>query len=88
MRRKSILPVASTKLSRIAKAIGITPVPVEVRQPDPSALESLQSLISPLLHPLATTGLWLIGIPRTCACNASDSLPCRARASCRTFGIP
>src|SRR5204863_10038325 len=26
-----------------------TPVPVEVRQPDPSALESLQSLISPLL---------------------------------------
>src|SRR3979409_18061 len=34
----------------------VTPVPVEVRQPDPGALESLQSLISPLLHPLATTG--------------------------------
>ncbi len=36
------------------------PVPVEVRQPDPGALESLQSLISPLLHPLATTGIIVI----------------------------
>ena len=36
------------------------PVPVEVRQPAPSALESLQSLISPLLHPLATTGIIVI----------------------------
>jgi hypothetical protein len=31
-----------------------------VRQPDPGALESLQSLISPLLHPLATTGIIII----------------------------
>ena len=38
----------------------VTPVPVEVRQPDPGALESLQSLISPLLHPLATTGIIVI----------------------------
>jgi len=38
----------------------LTPVPVEVRQPDPGALESLQSLISPLLHPLATTGIIII----------------------------
>src|ERR1700753_2328961 len=29
-------------------AAPLTPVPVEVRQPDPGALESLQSLISPL----------------------------------------
>jgi predicted PurR-regulated permease PerM len=36
------------------------PVPVEVRQPDPGALESLRSLISPLLHPLATTGIIVI----------------------------
>src|SRR6476469_2094066 len=36
------------------------PVPVEVRQPDPGALESLESLISPLLHPLATTGIIII----------------------------
>jgi predicted PurR-regulated permease PerM len=37
-----------------------SPVPVEVRQPDPGALESLRSLISPLLHPLATTGIIVI----------------------------
>src|SRR5205085_7118243 len=36
------------------------PVPVEVRQPDPGALESLRALISPLLHPLATTGIIII----------------------------
>ena len=36
------------------------PVPVEVRQPDPGALESLRSLIAPLLHPLATTGMIII----------------------------
>jgi predicted PurR-regulated permease PerM len=41
-------------------AVPPTPVPVEVRQPDPGALESLQSLISPLLHPLATTGIIII----------------------------
>jgi predicted PurR-regulated permease PerM len=35
-------------------AAPLAPVPVEVRQPDPGALESLRSLISPLLHPLAT----------------------------------
>jgi len=37
-----------------------TPVPVEVRQPDPGALENLRSLISPLVHPLATTGIIII----------------------------
>jgi predicted PurR-regulated permease PerM len=37
-----------------------TPVPVEVRQPDPGALESLRTLISPLIHPLATTGIIVI----------------------------
>lgn len=37
-----------------------TPVPVEVRQPDPGALESLRTLISPLVHPLATTGIIII----------------------------
>ncbi len=38
----------------------LLPVPVEVRQPDPGALESLRALISPLLHPLATTGIIII----------------------------
>src|ERR1700751_2409628 len=36
------------------------PVPVEVRQPDPGALESLRTLIAPLIHPLATTGIIII----------------------------
>ncbi|MGM4961753.1 AI-2E family transporter (plasmid) [Bradyrhizobium barranii] len=38
----------------------LAPVPVEVRQPDPGALESLRTLISPLVHPLATTGIIII----------------------------
>ena len=50
---------AGTILSPKAPA-PLTPVPVEVLQPDPGALESLQSLISPLLHPLATTGIIVI----------------------------
>jgi predicted PurR-regulated permease PerM len=37
-----------------------TPIPVEVHQPPPTALESLAKLIAPLLHPLATTGIIII----------------------------
>lgn len=37
-----------------------TPVRVEVLQPDPGALESLRSLIAPLVSPLATTGIIVI----------------------------
>jgi predicted PurR-regulated permease PerM len=36
------------------------PVPVELRQPDPTALEVIQSVIGPLLQPLATTGLVVV----------------------------
>ena len=38
----------------------VAPVPVEVLQPDPGALESLRSLIAPLVSPLATTGIIVI----------------------------
>src|SRR5215218_2020257 len=38
----------------------VQPVPVEVRLPDPGALESLRTVISPLIHPLATTGIIVI----------------------------
>jgi predicted PurR-regulated permease PerM len=38
----------------------VKPVPVEVRQPDPGALENLRTLIAPLLNPLATTGIIII----------------------------
>lgn len=33
------------------------PIPVEVRQPDPGALQTLAALITPLMHPLTTTGI-------------------------------
>ena len=33
------------------------PIPVEVRQPDPGALQVLAALIEPLIHPLTTTGI-------------------------------
>jgi predicted PurR-regulated permease PerM len=36
------------------------PIPVEVRQPDPGALQTLAALITPLVHPLATTGIVVI----------------------------
>lgn len=36
------------------------PIPVEVRTPPPTALENISSLISPLLHPLATIGVVLV----------------------------
>src|SRR5262249_50324160 len=38
----------------------VKPIPVEVRQPPPTALESIAALISPLLRPLTTTGIMAI----------------------------
>ncbi|WP_315771863.1 MULTISPECIES: AI-2E family transporter [unclassified Bradyrhizobium] len=45
---------------RTNSSVPVTPIPVEVRQPDPGALDSLRTLISPLIHPLATTGIIII----------------------------
>jgi predicted PurR-regulated permease PerM len=45
-------PSARLPASREAK-----PIPVEVRQPPPTALENLVTLITPLLRPLTTTGI-------------------------------
>ena len=36
------------------------PIPVEVHQPEPGAIETLQAFLSPLIHPLTTTGIVLI----------------------------
>jgi len=36
------------------------PIPVEVHQPDPGALQTLRAFLVPLIHPLATTGIVLI----------------------------
>jgi predicted PurR-regulated permease PerM len=38
------------------------PIPVEVKQPDAGALQTLAALISPLIHPLETTGIVVIFI--------------------------
>lgn len=38
----------------------VRPIPVIVSTPNPGALENLGSLIAPLLHPLATTGLIIV----------------------------
>jgi predicted PurR-regulated permease PerM len=56
-------PAAEAQSSAPINPLGpksVTPVPVEVRQPDPSALENLRSLIAPLVSPLATTGIIVI----------------------------
>ena len=51
---------ANPMLSGSGGTPGVRPVPVEVLQPDPGALESLRSLIAPLVSPLATTGIIVI----------------------------
>jgi predicted PurR-regulated permease PerM len=33
------------------------PIPFEIKQPDPGALQTLVALITPLIHPLTTTGI-------------------------------
>ena len=48
-------PAASSRAGQDAR-----PIPVEVRQPPPTALESIAALISPLLHPLMTSGIVII----------------------------
>src|SRR6185503_5043356 len=53
-------PAARGSVAASGDPAPLTPVPVEVRQPDPGALERLRSLISPLIHPLATTGIIII----------------------------
>src|SRR6202171_2475371 len=51
---------SSDRLGSGNTAGSMTPVPVEVRQPDPGALENLRTLIAPLLNPRATTGIIII----------------------------
>ena len=36
------------------------PIPVEIRQPDPTALQIIQTIIGPLVQPLATTGIVIV----------------------------
>jgi len=50
---------AHTPLLRDSRTPG-APIPVEVRQPDPGALQTVATLIAPLIHPLTTTGIVII----------------------------
>lgn len=47
-------------LPRGLHAEAVQPIPVEIRQPDPAALETLQGVLAPLLHPLATIGIVIV----------------------------
>ena len=50
---------ANTPVLRDSRGPG-APIPVEVRQPDPGALQTVAALIAPLIHPLTTTGIVII----------------------------
>jgi predicted PurR-regulated permease PerM len=51
-------PVAVPSAARPASQP--VPIPVEIHQPEPTALQVLQTIIGPLLQPLATTGLVIV----------------------------
>jgi predicted PurR-regulated permease PerM len=53
---KSGAPVATGRLPGVT----IKPIPVEVRQPEASALQTFVALITPLVNPLAMTGIVVI----------------------------
>jgi predicted PurR-regulated permease PerM len=53
-RSESISPARTARDGETAPA---RPIPVEVRQPDPGALQTLVALIAPLIFPLTTTGV-------------------------------
>ena len=53
-------PLAPGPASTAPGRTEVQPIPVEVRQPDPGALQTLGTFITPLIHPLATTGIVVI----------------------------
>jgi predicted PurR-regulated permease PerM len=60
-RPNSAVPPTSAEPSAVLKPTD-RPIPVEVRQPDAGALQTLSALISPLIHPLETAGIVVIFI--------------------------
>ena len=53
-------PPANPLTPSTVPATETKPIPVEVRQPDPGALQTLGAFITPLIHPAATTGIVII----------------------------
>ena len=42
------------------EAVEPEPIPVQIRQPDPTPLQLLQTIVGPLIEPLATTGIVIV----------------------------
>ena len=42
------------------EAVEPEPIPVQIRQPDPAPLQLLQTIVGPLIEPLATTGIVIV----------------------------
>lgn len=59
-RPKDTTTSPTTPLQTLRPGQEAKPIPVEVRQPPPTALENLAALISPLIRPLTTTGITAI----------------------------
>ena len=53
-------PAARTRRRARAGGREPEPIPVQITQPDPAPLELLQTIIGPLIEPLATTGIVIV----------------------------
>jgi predicted PurR-regulated permease PerM len=60
LRKELERPKSQAQTPEVPLDISTKPIPVEVRQPDPGALQTLAALIAPLIHPLATTGIVIV----------------------------
>ena len=53
-------PNATSPVVPKGQDVNVRPIPVEVRQPEPGALQTLAAVIAPVSHPLTTTGIVVI----------------------------
>ncbi|MBC8129645.1 MAG: AI-2E family transporter [Rhizobiaceae bacterium] len=57
---EKLLPGAAGRLTDGRDDVAGEPIPVQIRQPDPEPLEVLQSVLKPLISPLATAGIVIV----------------------------
>jgi predicted PurR-regulated permease PerM len=53
-------PLSPRAVPRANQPQSQQPIPVEIHQPDPTALQIIQTIIGPLVQPLATTGIVIV----------------------------
>jgi len=70
---------APTESTLGGRAQPTRPIPVELRQPDPGALQVLVALIEPLIHPLTTTGIVVIFVIFILLPKRSEKSSCAPR---------